>query len=214
MIPLVSEGLGAYIHDHTTPQAELFDRLREETQANLAFPQMQVGRVEGMFLRMMVQLSGAKTVLEIGTYSGHSGLSIASALPDGGRLITCDVDPVATTVARRYFDESPWGDKIEIRLAPATETIAALAAAGETLDLVFIDADKTGYVDYWEGVFPLLRPGGLILADNTLWSGKVLDPQEDSDHAIVRFNAHVKADDRVEHVLLSVRDGVMMARKK
>jgi caffeoyl-CoA O-methyltransferase len=139
---------------------------------------------------------------------------MASGLPEGGKLITCDVDPVATAVARRYFDDSPWGDRIEIRLGPATQTIASLAMAGARFDLVFIDADKQGYVDYWDAVMPLLPAGGLILADNTLWSGKVLAPSEDSDRAIVRFNDHVKADPRVEHVLLSVRDGVMLARKK
>jgi caffeoyl-CoA O-methyltransferase len=214
MIPLVGEDLDAYIHEHTSPQSELFDRLREETHRDLDMPQMQVGRVEGQFLRMMVQLSGAQNVLEIGTYSGYSGLAMASALPEGGRLITCDIDPVATGVARRYFDRSPWGDRIEIRLAPATETLAQLRESGARFDLVFIDADKVGYIDYWEGVMPMLPSGGVILADNTLWSGKVLDPKEDSDHAIVRFNEHARADDRVEQVLLSVRDGVMMARKK
>lgn len=214
MLPLVGEDLDAYIHEHTTAQPDLFSRLREETYRDLAMPQMQVGRVEGQFLRMMVQLSGARNVLEIGTFSGYSTLAMASALPAGGRLITCDVDPVATEVARRYFDESPWGDRIELRLGPAVETLAQLRDVGASFDLVFIDADKVGYVDYWEGVMPMLSAGGLILADNTLWSGRVLDPKEDSDHAIVRFNAHARADDRVEQVLLSVRDGVMMARKK
>jgi caffeoyl-CoA O-methyltransferase len=139
---------------------------------------------------------------------------MASALPEGGRLVTCDIDPEATKVARRYFDESPWGHAIEIRLGPARDTIAALASAGEGFDLVFIDADKEGYVDYFEAVLPLLPPGGLIVADNTLWSGRVLDPQSASDHAIVRFNAKLAADERVDQVLLSVRDGVMLARKR
>jgi caffeoyl-CoA O-methyltransferase len=214
MISLVGERLEAYIHDHTTPEGELFERLRVETRATLDNPQMQLDRVAGQFLRMVVQMTGARRVLEIGTFSGYSGLAMASALPADGKLVTCDVDPKATAVARRYFDESPWGAKIEIELGPATETIAALAASGEQFDLVFIDADKSGYVDYWEAVMPLLPSGATILADNTLWSGRVLDPQERSDHAIARFNAHVRADPRVEHVLLAVRDGLMMARKK
>lgn len=214
MLSLVGERLDAYIHDHTTPEGELFERLRAETRASLENPQMQLDRVAGQFLRMVVQITGARHVLEVGTFSGYSGLAMASALPEDGKLITCDIDPEATSVARRYFDESPWGSKIEIKLGPAKETIAALAAAGEQFDLAFIDADKSGYVDYWEAVLPLLPPGGVILADNTLWSGRVLEPRKPSDHAIVRFNAHVKTDPRVEHVLLAVRDGLMMARKK
>jgi caffeoyl-CoA O-methyltransferase len=214
MIPLVGEALDAYIHAHTTAEGELFERLRDETHAALACPEMQVGRVEGQFLRMIVQVTGARRVVEIGTYSGYSALAMASGLPEGGRLVTCDIDPDATRVARRYFDQSPWGGRIEIRLGPAADTLRAAAAAGERFDLAFIDADKVGYVEYWEAVLPLLPAGGVILADNTLWSGRVLAPSEDSDRAIVRFNAHVRADPRVEHVLLSVRDGVMFARKK
>lgn len=214
MKKLIGEALDAYVHEHTTAQPPLFDRLRDETHRDLDMPQMQVGRVEGQFLRMMVQLSGTRNILEIGTFSGYSGLAMASALPDDGRLVTCDIDPKATAVARRYFDESPWGAKIELRLGPAIETIRELREADAHFDLVFIDADKSGYVDYYEGALPMLPSGGLILADNTLWSGAVLDPREDSDHAIVRYNTHVAHDDRVEHVLLSVRDGVMMARKK
>lgn len=214
MPKLLGDALDQYVHDHTTPQPALFDRLRQETHAQLDMPQMQVGRVEGQFLRMLVQITGARNVLEIGTFSGYSGLAMASALPDDGKLVTCDIDPVATGMARRYFDDSPWGHKIQIELRPALETIASLRESGATFDLVFIDADKGGYVDYYEGVFPMVPSGGLILADNTLWSGAVLDPKDASDHAIVRYNTHVAGDERVEHVLLSVRDGIMMARKK
>jgi caffeoyl-CoA O-methyltransferase len=214
MISLVGEALDAYLHHHTTAEGELSARLREETFATLPIPEMQVGRVEGQLLRMLVQISGAQRILEVGTYSGYSALAMASGLPDDGRLVTCDIDPVATAVARRYFDQSPWGHKIEIRLGPARDTIAGLAAQGACFDLVFIDADKTGYIDYFELALPLLPSGGLVLADNALWSGRVLDPREDSDRAIVRFNAHVREDPRVEQVLLSVRDGIMLARKK
>ena len=213
-MPVLPEDLAAYVHAHTSPESELFTRLREQTYANLDMPQMQVGRVEGTFLRLMVQLSGARRVLEFGTFSGWSSLAMASALPDDGKLITCDKDPVATAVAKQFWAESPWGDKIELRLGDGLETLAALGEAGERFDLVFIDADKGNYINYYEGALPLLPAGGVILADNTLWSGKVLDPQADSDHAIVRFNAHVQADPRVENVLLSVRDGIMFARKK
>lgn len=213
MHSLIGPDLAAYVDAHTTAESPLFARLRAETQADLKMPQMQVGHVEGALLRILVAATRARSVLEIGTYSGYSGLAMASALPDDGVLVTCDIDPVATAVARRYFAESGLGHKIDLRLAPALDTIAALAQEGRRFDLVFIDADKHNYINYWDAVFPLVPVGGLILADNTLWSGKVVDPREDSDRAIVAFNAHVAADPRVEHVLLSVRDGVMLARK-
>ncbi|EDM79955.1 O-methyltransferase family protein [Plesiocystis pacifica SIR-1] len=213
-LTIVPEALNDYIHEHTTPQSELFDRLRDETHASLECPQMQVGRIEGAFLKLMVQVSGARRVLEVGTYSGYSSLAMASGLPEGGELITCDVDPEATAVARRYWSESPWGDKIELRLGDATQTIAAMAEAGERFDLAFIDADKGNYIRYWELIVPMLPAGGIVLADNTLWSGRVVDPQEPSDHALADFNRHVLADERVENVLLSIRDGVMFARKR
>ncbi len=214
MKDLIAPGIAEYIHAHTTPETELYERLRAETYNDLVDPQMQVGRVEGAFLKQLVQISGARRVLELGTFSGYSALSLASGMPEDGQLITCDIDPEVTAVARRYFDESPWGKKIEIRLGPALDTIAALAKAGHELDFVFIDADKENYVRYWKALVPLVRSGGVILADNTLWSGAVLDPQSASDHGIVEFNRTVQADDRVENVLLSVRDGVMFARKR
>jgi caffeoyl-CoA O-methyltransferase len=214
MLTIIPEALAQYVEAHSSAEPELLQALRDETQASLAMSQMQVGRVEGALLRMLVQLTRARRVLEVGTYSGYSALAMASGLPDDGALVTCDIDPVATAVARKYFERSPHGHKIELRLGPASETIRALAAAGDRFDLLFLDADKQGYVDYYEAALPMLPAGGLVIADNTLWSGRVLDPQDASDHAIVRFNAHVAADARVEHVLLSVRDGVMLARKR
>jgi len=214
MTSLLDADLERYVVAHTTPEDELFVRLRRETEAGLDDPEMQVGAVEGRFLRLLVMISGARRVLEIGTFSGYSALSLASGLPEDGELLTLDVDPKATAVARRYFDASPWGHKIRLRLGPALATLRELAAAGARFDLVFIDADKESYVDYWEAVVPLVPPGGLILADNTLWSGRVLAPERQSDHAIVAFNERVRGDSRVEHVLLSVRDGLMLARKR
>jgi caffeoyl-CoA O-methyltransferase len=213
MLSLIGPDLEAYVAAHTTREGDLFARLRAETQASLDSPQMQVGQVEGALLRLIVGLVRPRTILELGTFSGYSALAMASALPPGGELITCDVDPVATAVARRYFAESGLADRITLRMGPGLETIASLAAEGRRLDLVFIDADKPNYIHYWDAVLPLLPVGGLVIADNTLWSGKVLKPEQASDHAIVRFNARVAADPRVEHVLLSVRDGIMLARK-
>lgn len=213
MVTLLADELAAYVHDHTTHECELFERLRRETFAALDDPQMQVGRVEGTFLRIIVQISGARRVLEIGTYSGYSALSMASGLPSDGRLITCDIDPVATAVAQRFFNESPWADKIELRLGPARDTLRTLAQERAVFDLVFLDADKESYVEYFDAVLPMVASGGLIVADNTLWGGAVLDPKEASDRGIVAFNSHVRDDDRVEQVLLSVRDGITLCRK-
>jgi len=214
MLSLLSDELTDYVERHASPEPELLGRLRKETLASLEDPQMQVGRVEGALLRLLVMLTRSTRVLEVGTYSGYSALSMAAGLPADGRLITCDVDPVATGVAQRFFDQSPHGSKIEIRLGPAQETIAALAAEGATFDLVFLDADKESYTTYYEQVLPMLPSGGLVVADNTLWSGRVIAPEHASDHGIVAFNTKVAADDRVDHVLLSVRDGVMLARKR
>ena len=212
-LALLPPAIAEYVRHHTAEEAPIFARLRAETEASLAMPQMQVGPVEGALLRLLVEISGARRILEIGTFSGYSGLSMAQGLPAGGHLITCDVDPVATAIARRFFDESGHGDKITIKLGPALETIAALAAGGHRFDLVFIDADKENYSNYWEAVLPLVPAGGLIIADNTLWSGRVLDPESASDHAIVAFNRRVREDPRVRQVLLSVRDGMMLCRK-
>jgi caffeoyl-CoA O-methyltransferase len=214
MLSLIAEDLSAYIEGHADPEPELLQELRDETFRELTDPQMQVGRVEGAFLKMLVQMSGARRVLEVGTFSGYSSLSMAAGLPEDGKLITCDVDPKATSVARRYFDRSPHGHKIEIRLGDAVQTIETLAADGQTFDFVFLDADKEGYVRYWELVLPMLPVGGIVVADNTLWSGRVLQPTSASDHGIVNFNELVRNDDRVERVLLSVRDGMMLARKR
>lgn len=213
MESFLADGLEAYIHDHTTPEAELFRELRTETLRDLQDPQMQVGRVEGTFLRLMVQITGARRILEIGTFSGYSALSMASGLPDGGKIVTCDMDPVATAVAQRYFAASPWADRIDFRLGVAADTIATLREAGEEFDLVFMDADKENYVHYFDATLPMLRVGGVLIADNTLWSGRVLHPESPSDHGIVNFNAHAQADDRVEQVLLSVRDGITLCRR-
>ncbi len=211
MEPLVSEALEKYAADHTEPADPLLEELREETHRTMEQAQMQVGRVEGTFLKVLVELSAAKRALEIGMFTGYSGLMIAAGLPDDGSLVTCDVDPKAEAVARRYFARSPHGRKITVRMGPALETIRTLSPP---IDFVFIDADKVNYSRYFEAVLPLLPSGGLLVADNTLWSGKVLQPKEDSDRAIAAFNDLVARDPRVEKVLLTVRDGMTIARKR
>jgi caffeoyl-CoA O-methyltransferase len=210
---ILSPELDHYIDEHTRPRPALFDELREVTYASMSSPHMQVGRVEGTFLKMLVGLMGARRVLEIGTFTGYSALCMAEALPDDGELVTCDIDPKATSVARTFFDRSPHGKKITIRLGDALDTLRAMPERAQ-FDLVFLDADKERYADYYELILPRLRTGGLLVADNTLWSGRVLSPSAPSDHALVRFNALVTRDERVENVLLSVRDGMMLARKR
>jgi caffeoyl-CoA O-methyltransferase len=211
MIRFIDEAVERYARDHTEPESELFRRLREETFARMEYPQMQVGRIEGRFLKMLVRLTGARRVLEIGMFTGYSALMMAEGLPEDGRLITCDIDPKAEEIARRYFAESPQGHKIEIRLGAALETIATLEGP---FDMVFIDADKNNYPNYYEATLALLRPGGLIVADNVLWSGKVLNPEDDYARAIAEFNRRVLSDDRVENVCLTVRDGMMLIWKR
>jgi len=200
-----------FARDHTEPETDLYVRLREETYRAMKWPEMQVDAIEGRFLKMLVRLTGARTVLELGMFTGYSTLMMAEALPDDGRLITCEIDPKAEGIARRYFAESPHGHKITIRTGPALNTIKTLTLP---LDLVFIDADKPNYSNYYEACLPLLKPGGLIVADNVLWSGKVVDPKDADDHAIVAFDRLVQSDPRVENVCLTVRDGMMLAWKR
>jgi len=200
-----------FAHDHTEPETDLYVRLREETYRVMQSPQMQVDVIEGRFLQMLVRLSGAKSILELGMFTGYSALMMAEALPDDGHLITCEIDSKAEAIARRYFAESPHGDKITIRMGPALDTTKTLAGP---LDLVFIDADKVNYSNYYEACLPLLKSGGLVVADNVLWSGKVVDPKDADDHAIVAFNRFVQSDPRVKNVCLTVRDGMMLAWKR
>lgn len=216
MLTLIDPALEQFIREHSSPLPEqaLFDALRDATIARTTMPQMQVGPIEGQLLRTLVALLGARQIVEVGAFTGYSALAMASALPADGRLITLDVDPHATAIAREFWDRSPWGARIELRLGDARGSLAALAAEGARFDLAFIDADKAGYVDYYEAIVPMLAPRGLIVADNTLWSGKVLAPQDDSDRAIVRFCRHVADDPRTEQVVLSVRDGLTLIRRR
>lgn len=199
-----------YCRLHTTGLPKIFDQLREDTYANLGQPQMQVGLLEGRFLGILVAITGAKRVLELGTFSGFSALAMASALPEGGEVITCDIDERPLTYARKAWDASPHGKKIQFRLGKGLDTLKTLKGP---FDLAFLDADKENYESYWEAVLPLLRQGGLVVVDNVLWSGRVLAPQEKSDKEIAAFNERARKDPRVEMVMLPVRDGMLLARK-
>jgi len=209
---IVPEEIERYAEEHTTPHSELFQRLAEETKATLDRPQMLTGTIEGRFLEFIVYMTGARRILELGTYSGYSAISMAAALPAGGRIDTCEVEEEHAAVARRYIEEADYTDRITIHLGPALETIDRLEG---DFDFVFIDADKENYVNYYEAVLPRLSGRGLIAADNTLWSGRVVDEseQDEATKAIRAFNDHVRDDSRVVAVMLSVRDGVTLIRR-
>jgi caffeoyl-CoA O-methyltransferase len=203
----IDEAVEQYAEQHSSPEDELFRRLAAETREVSELPQMMVGLLEGRFLAVLVRLLRARRVLELGTFTGYSSISMAQALPPDGRLITCDVNEETTAIARRYADEAGIVDRIDYRLGPALETIAGLD--GE-FDLIFIDADKGNYVNYYEATLPLLARTGVMIVDNTLWSGRVADPAEDDEsvRAIRALNDSVRDDPRVDNVLLTVRDGM------
>ena len=209
---IVREDIERYAGEHTTPHPELLQRLAEETKATLERPQMLTGTIEGRFLEFAVYMTSARRILEIGTYSGYSAISMATALPPGGRIDTCEVEEKHAAVARRYIEEAGYTDRITIHLGPALETIERLEG---DFDFVFIDADKQNYVNYYEAVVPRLSERGLIAADNTLWGGRVIDEseQDESTNAIRAFNDHVRDDGRVVAVMLTVRDGVTLIRR-
>ena len=212
MKPFVADEIDQYVHDHTRPLGPLFDELREYTLANVSYSQMQVGRVEGSLLRMLASLVSARRILELGTYTGYSALCMAEALPDDGKLITCDSSEEYTEVARRFFAKSPHGHKIELRMGDALTSVNALE--DEPFDMAFIDADKSRYPLYFDAILPRLRVGGLLVFDNVLWSGAVLNPQEDSDRGIAALNERVQNEAAVDNVMLTVRDGILLARKR
>ena len=209
---VVPEEIEGYAEEHTTAPAELLARLAAETRETLSSPQMLTGTIEGRFLEFLVFATGARRVLELGTYSGYSAISMAAALPAGGHIDTCELNEEHAAVAKRYIEEAGYGDRITVHLGPALETIAQLEG---DFDLVFIDADEESYVNYYEAVLPRLTARGLIAADNTLWSGRVLDEKDESEGtvAIRAFNEHVRNDGRTVSVMLTVRDGVTLIRR-
>jgi caffeoyl-CoA O-methyltransferase len=209
MCPLFTETLDAYVDAHATPLEPLLQENHEATYASLSAPQMIAGPVLGRLLRLLVAMAAPRLVLEIGTFSGYSAMSMAGGLPPDGRIVTCELSPERAEFARGYFDRSPWGDRIDVRVGPALETVRALEGP---FDFVFIDADKEGYRDYYEAVVPKLSARGVIAVDNTLYGGDVADPADESGRGMAAFNDHVRADERTESVLLSVRDGVTLIR--
>ena len=213
MKSLVLPEIEAYAEAHSMAESEICRRLREETYRTMEFPQMVVGAFEGAILKMMALLVGATRVLEIGTFTGYSALCFAEALPQNGSVITCDIDPDSTAMAQRYFAQSPHGSKIQVKLGYALDTLQTLDGP---FDLIFIDADKVNYLNYYHRALDFVTDQGVILFDNVLWNGDVLrhPPLDESTAAIQELNRVVAADQNVHAVLLTVRDGVLVIRPR
>jgi caffeoyl-CoA O-methyltransferase len=220
MLTVMSAGaspdvVSEYLIAHSTPADDVLRDLAAETVAR--FPDaagMQIGQDEAALISMLVGLVGARTAVEVGVFTGYSGLCIARALQPGGRLLACDVSDEWTSVARRYWERAGVADRIDLRIGPALDTLRTLSA-DPVIDIAFVDADKTGYPDYYAELVPRLRPGGLLVLDNVLLGGRALDPDHDSDsaRAVRQVNDTIVADQRVESVMLPVRDGVTLARR-
>jgi caffeoyl-CoA O-methyltransferase len=212
MEPLIRPDIELYATEHTTPLSVYMEAIAERTLALPDGPRMMLGPLAGSVLKMITGLQQPMHVVEIGTFTGYSALCMAEALPEGGKIVTLEANPEHARIAREHIGGSPYADRIEVREGHAMELLAHIRAP---LDLVFIDADKVNYLRYYEAVLPLLRSGGAIVADNVLWYGQVLDPDDESEdtEAIREFNRFVSRDDRVESVMLTVRDGLMVIRK-
>jgi predicted O-methyltransferase YrrM len=211
----LSPELHTYLVAHGPPPDPVLDSLARETQALGPIAIMQVAPEQGALLTMLVHLTGARRAVEIGTFTGYSALCLARGLPDDGKLLCCDTSAEWTAIGQRHWEKAGVAHKIELVIAPAIETLRALPKAPH-LDLAFIDADKVSYVDYYEEILARLVPGGLVLVDNVLWGGSVVNPEakDANTEAIRRFNDHVAADKRVESVMLPISDGLTFARKK
>ena len=204
-----------YLLDHGSPPDEVQQALIEETRGLGGVAGMQIAPEQGAFMTLLVRLLGARRVIEVGTFTGYSSIALARGLPPDGRLLCCDVNEEWTAIARHYWERAGVADRIELRLGPALDTLRALPA-DEPVDLAFLDADKGNYINYYEELLPRLRPNGLLLADNVLAGGRAADPSADDGMAtaIRAFNEHVRADDRVEVVMLPIADGLSLIRKK
>ena len=212
---LLSSELADYIVAHGTPPDAVQETLIEETAKLGAVAGMQIAPEQGAFLTVLTRLIGARNAIEIGTFTGYSALCIARGLPADGRLVCCDVSEEWTAIGRRAWETAGVAARIDLRIAPALETIAALPADA-LFDLAFIDADKPNYANYYEALLPHIRPNGAILVDNVLWDGNVInaDASDDNTSAIRAFNDRVAADDRVDVVMLPIADGLTVARKR
>ncbi|GAA3464444.1 O-methyltransferase [Saccharothrix longispora] len=212
-VPLTDDVL-TYVRDQAPPLSEVQRALVERTLALGGVSEMQVPPEQGALLTLLARTAGARFAVEVGTFTGYSTLALATGVGPGGRVLTCDVSDEWTAIARQAWEAAGVADRVQVELGPAADTLRGLPL-DPVVDLVFIDADKAGYVEYWELLVPRVRPGGLILADNVLYAGEAASPDATGNARAIRdFNAHVKADNRVESVLLTIADGLTIARKK
>jgi predicted O-methyltransferase YrrM len=215
-LPL-NDGLYQYLLNHSVQEPEILVALRQET-ASLPLAEMQIAPEQGQLMALLVQLLGVKKALEVGVFTGYSALRVALAMPADGRLVACDIDPEYTAIAQRYWAAAGVSDRIDLRLGPALDTLNHLIEAGEAnqFDFAFIDADKANYSNYYERVLQLVRPGGLVVIDNVLWSGRVADPavQDSRTKALRQFNQRLYQDDRIVLSLVPIADGLTLALKK
>ncbi len=210
MLDIRPIGIEEYAERHSKPLSALHNKLWMETYSKTREPGMMVGALEAAFLKMLVMLTNARRILEIGMFTGYTTLALAEALPKGGTIVSCEIDPERTEIAKRYFAESPDGSKIEVRLGPASETLKRVWGP---FDICFIDADIEKYAAYYEACMDLVRRGGLIILDNMLHGGRVIDARDEATKQIDEVNKRIRNDARVENVLLPVRDGIMLVRK-
>jgi caffeoyl-CoA O-methyltransferase len=208
---IIDDKIEAYAADHSTSEPALVQELIRTTESELEYSEMLSGRLVGNLLQILVSVSKARRVLEVGTFTGYSALMMAEALPEEGELITCDMNERYAAIARSFFERSRHGAKIIPKIGDARKTLKELDGL---FDFAYLDADKTAYPDYYELIIPLLRNGGLLVIDNVLWSGKVLQPEDEKSVIIDRLNKQIKADGRVNKVLLPIRDGVTIVLKK
>lgn len=211
------EKIYKYIEEHATPQGEALDWLEKQTHIRTNHARMLSGSIQGELLRIIVRISGAKRILELGTFTGYSAISLASALPEDGSLDTLEINDELEDLILEGFEKAGLIDRIALHIGDCKETLRNLRESGNTYDIVYMDANKREYCEYYDLVFDMVRPGGLILADNVLWDGKVCQdplPQDKQTQGIARFNDMVKEDRRVESVIIPLRDGLNIIRKK
>jgi caffeoyl-CoA O-methyltransferase len=201
-----------YAAGHTSPMSPLLEEIESYTLRETDYPSMLTGRVEGRFLQLIVALSGFRDVVDIGTFTGYSALAMAEALPPDGKVLTIERNSANADIAQGFFDRSPHGSKINLQRGEAIDVLKSLPS--EATNLVFIDADKVNYLAYYHESMRILREGGLIVADNALWYGKIFEPKDEDSKAMALFNEEVKADNRVEKLFLTLRDGIYLIRKK
>jgi predicted O-methyltransferase YrrM len=213
----LTDELHDYVVAHGAREDEVLARVRTETAAMGDIAVMQIAPDQGALMTMLARLIGARRALEIGTFTGYSAICIARGLSDGGELVACELDPERAAIAERNLGLAGLADRVDVRVGPAAETLAGLKeSAGEPFDLVFIDADKTSYPAYYEAALELMRPGGLLILDNVLLDGRVLEPAESDDSAVVmaRLNGELAADPRIDIAMIAVADGLTLARKR